>query len=148
MSARTCAEGKAAELVAHLDAAFQRFMRHERSAPVDQVQLTRMEFRLIRVMGRRGGGSMGRLAADLALAESSLTAVVDRLVAKGLLSRERSVEDRRVVRVVLTAAGRRHYGASLRARARMASGMLGALAPREQDLFLELFRKISGGGPE
>ncbi len=145
MRAKYRQQAKAVELVACLDAAFQRSMRHERSAREDKVQLTRMEFRLIRVLGRRGNCSMGELAADLALAESSLTAVADRLVRKRLLARRRAENDRRVVRVALTPAGRRFFAAALRARLRMADGMLAALDAREQDVFLGLFRKISGG---
>jgi DNA-binding MarR family transcriptional regulator len=145
MRAKDGPRGPAAELVACLDAALRRSLRHERSARADKVQLTRMEFRLISELGRRGNGSMGELAADLALAESSLNAVADRLVRKRLLARQRSEADRRVVRVALTPAGRRFFAAALRVRLRMAEGMLGALDAREQAVFLGLFRKISGG---
>lgn len=138
----------AAELVACLDAAFTRFMRHERGTRDDRVTLTRLEFHFIRAAGLRGAGAMGALARELAMTESGLTAVADRLVAKGLLERRRDAADRRIVRVALSAAGRRFYNGMMRARARMAVGMLGALSADERERFLALFRKISGGAGE
>jgi DNA-binding MarR family transcriptional regulator len=48
----------------------------------------------------------GELARDQALDPAAMTRAIDRLEAKGLLHRERSQQDRRVVRLELTEAGR------------------------------------------
>lgn len=56
-----------------------------------------------------GGGpcTMCALAAGLRLQGSTATGLVDQLMGRGLVARHRSREDRRVVRVALTAKGRR-----------------------------------------
>lgn len=48
---------------------------------------------------------MNELAAVLACDNSNVTGLVDRLEARGLVARRASPDDRRVKRVVLTAAG-------------------------------------------
>jgi len=60
---------------------------------------------------------LGRLAERIACVKSNITQLVDRLEGEGLVCRELSRDDRRVVRAVITAQGRRVYGAGARARA-------------------------------
>jgi DNA-binding MarR family transcriptional regulator len=50
--------------------------------------------------------TLAALARDMALDPGAMTRTLDRLEAKGLVQRERSQADRRVVKLVLTAAGR------------------------------------------
>ena len=54
-----------------------------------------------------GHCTMCALAAELRLQGSTATGLVDQLARRGLVLRRRSREDRRVVRVALTAKGRR-----------------------------------------
>ncbi|HET6394015.1 MAG TPA: MarR family transcriptional regulator [Blastococcus sp.] len=51
--------------------------------------------------------SMGELAEALGLSRAGVTSTVNRLVAQGLVLRERAGEDRRVLHARLTPAGRR-----------------------------------------
>ena len=53
-----------------------------------------------------GCTTIAALARDQAIDPGAMTRAVDRLEAKGLLRRERSAQDRRVVTLVLTDAGR------------------------------------------
>jgi DNA-binding MarR family transcriptional regulator len=114
------------------------------------LDLTRQEARVMGATGERPAWTMGELAAELVVAMGSLTVIVDRLVRKGLLHRERATEDRRVVRVKLTAAGHRLALEHQRHRLQMARAMLGALDEGEQAVFLRMMRKIRertvGGG--
>ena len=52
------------------------------------------------------GATTASLARELAIDPGAMTRSVDRLVAKGLVRRERSQQDRRVVHLELTAEGR------------------------------------------
>lgn len=52
------------------------------------------------------GATTASLSRELAIDPGAMTRSVDRLVAKGLVRRERSQQDRRVVHLVLTAEGR------------------------------------------
>lgn len=53
------------------------------------------------------GNTVASLARDLAIDPGAMTRALDRLEAKGLVRRERSVQDRRVVHLVLTDEGRK-----------------------------------------
>ena len=139
-------ERKAAELVAQLDALARRFIRHHKIPCRDDLALTRHEFRVIAAIGHRQGCTMGELAGQLVLGVSGLTPVVDRLVDKGLVRRERAEEDRRIVRVELSAKASRLYGQLRAHRLRMARAMLEALNGKEQETFLRLIGKIAGSG--
>jgi len=57
-------------------------------------------------INRGGCCTIAALARDQAMDPGAMTRAVDRLEAKGLLRRERSQQDRRVVQLVLTDAGR------------------------------------------
>ena len=57
-------------------------------------------------LSRGGCDTMAALARDQALDPGAMTRALDRLEAKGLIRRERSVQDRRVVKLELTEAGR------------------------------------------
>lgn len=52
--------------------------------------------------------AMGDLARRIGVTEKTLTGIVDRMEAAGLAQRERDAEDRRVVKVLLTAKGADH----------------------------------------
>jgi MarR family transcriptional regulator, organic hydroperoxide resistance regulator len=74
--------------------------------------LTGPQLWALKVLARYGPLSVGELAEALAVHQSSLSVLIDRLERRGLLRRCRDAEDRRVVRLVLTPEG-----AALAARA-------------------------------
>ena len=89
---------------------------------------------------------MRELAEYLRLAVNSVTALVDHLERKGFVSRRRSDEDRRVIRVGLTGTGESAYEDISAGKARFFRGMLESLTDEEQAIFLLLFRKIARAG--
>jgi DNA-binding MarR family transcriptional regulator len=67
--------------------------------------LTLPQYRIMALVGA-GGERSARLAERLAVAKPTLTAAADVLVSAGYLVREAEPGDRRVVRLLLTPAGR------------------------------------------
>ena len=65
---------------------------------------------LLDILAGRGPGSMRELASHLCLEVSTVTRLVDGLVKRRLVRRQRDVEDKRVVRVELTEAGQKLHG--------------------------------------
>ena len=61
-------------------------------------------------LARGDGSTPAELARDAALDPGAMTRALDRLEAKGLVGRMRSLEDRRVVQIALTDAGRAAAG--------------------------------------
>ncbi len=92
--------------------------------------------------------SQSELALRLAVEGATMVAMIDRLVDAGLVVREPSTSDRRVKRVVVTAAGRRLY-ATVQAAAAEARKELLASADRRQledvTLALEALHEKLGG---
>jgi len=90
--------------------------------------------------------TMAALARDQALDPGAMTRALDRLEAKGLIRRERSSQDRRVVKLALTEAGR---AVALRVPAVLAEVMNAHLAgftePEWQVLVGLLQRMVANG---
>ena len=145
MDGQQTEEGRAEELMDLQGRLARRFLFPRQSGRIGDISLTRQEARVLIAMGRDESIRMGELAARLAVSVSSLTALIDRLVAKGLVERRRATDDRRAVLVALTSDGRRHHEKRRQARLTMAKAMLGALPPPEQKRFLALMHKIVSG---
>jgi DNA-binding MarR family transcriptional regulator len=68
-------------------------------------ELTLVQVRVMRRLAKQPQ-SLGQLGAELALAPPSMTRLVDRLEERGLIGRQRDVDDRRKVVATLTEEGR------------------------------------------
>jgi len=101
------------------------------------------EAHLLMSIGTKGPLTMSEIARTLQLTLSSVTAVVDKLEKKKFVRRARSAEDRRLVRVQLTASGRKFHNLVESAHLTLTGSMLKILDPAEREVFLALFRKIS-----
>jgi len=73
---------------------------------------------------------------------ANVTLIVDKLVDRGWVAREADPEDRRAVRVVLTAAGRRFIGGVFPGHVADVVAAMGALAAAEQEELARLCRKL------
>jgi DNA-binding MarR family transcriptional regulator len=100
------------------------------------------ELRVVEFLGDDGPHIMRELAEFLHVAVNSVTSIVDNLEQKGLVRRVRSEEDRRIIRVELTAAGRLIHQDALNVNMQLFRTMLRALGSEEQKIFLLLIRKI------
>jgi len=88
------------------------------AAGIEEVGLGESDFRVLEVLLHKGPLPVNTIGPIVDLTPGSISVAVDRLVAKGLVSRVESTEDRRV-RIV-------------------------ALTPRGKDLILPAFRKHAG----
>ena len=110
------------------------------------VELNMQELRVVELLGDQGPRIMRELAEHLQVAVNSMTSIADSMERKGLVRRQRSDEDRRVIRVELTEAGRGIYESVVQEKMRLFRSMLRALNEDEQKIFMVLFRKIARGG--
>ncbi|HYV38010.1 MAG TPA: MarR family transcriptional regulator [Gemmataceae bacterium] len=109
-------------------------------------ELNVQEIRVIEFLGNEGSRIMRELSEYLNVAVNSVTGIVDGLERKGLARRVRSDQDRRAVRVELTAAGEKMKDIIVKANLGLFRSMLGALTEDEQEIFMVLFRKIARAG--
>ena len=105
-------------------------------------ELSLQELKVIGLLGERGPAIMRDIAAYLGLAMSTGTGIVDKLVVRGFVTRERNDEDRRVVTVALTDAGQEMYQMYQERNMGLSFSMLESLTEKEQDTLLSLMRKI------
>ncbi|HST65184.1 MAG TPA: MarR family transcriptional regulator [Mycobacteriales bacterium] len=78
-----------------------------RSVAELDADVTLPQYRALVVLGSRGPQRVVDICAELQVSSSTGTRLCDRLVRKGLISRDRSDTDRREVRLTLTADGER-----------------------------------------
>jgi DNA-binding MarR family transcriptional regulator len=96
------------------------------------------------LLGRTGKHTMTELAVECGLALSSMTAIVDRLVGKGYVARNRDeANDRRRVFVELSEKGEKAYQDLLESEMEMIIKMMDSLKPREQDILLHVLGKAT-----
>jgi len=69
------------------------------------LEISAAQYVIISVLAKRGVDSAAQLCKDLSYDAGAMTRMVDRLEAKGLISRRRCPEDRRLVKLELTQAG-------------------------------------------
>lgn len=69
------------------------------------LEISAAQYVIISVLAKRGVDSAAQLCKDLSYDAGAMTRMIDRLEAKGLISRCRCPEDRRLVKLQLTEAG-------------------------------------------
>ena len=148
---RNTLERQSGQLLGYLDALFRRLIlpRQPASAgfPAEDpsIDCSREEIRALILLRTSGRKIMSDFAGELGVPLSTATHTVDRLVAKGLVIRVRSEQDRRIVQVEMSEIGKAFH-AALRARHQaMARSWLTPLSPTERETFLNLMAKITQG---
>jgi DNA-binding MarR family transcriptional regulator len=136
-------EEKARELAGYFSDVKDRIHAAEKSNIALCEVLNIQEAHAILKIGAAGPMTMSEIAKALHLALSSASSIVDKLESKKFVLRDRSSEDRRIVRVHLTEEGGRFLEIVAAARLAMTGACLDALNPQEQDQLLGLFRKIA-----
>ncbi len=91
---------------------------------------------------------MREISAFLQVADSTVTILVDKLVKRKLVRRELSDEDRRVINITLTDEGKAIYKEHLKAYQKLCRGILMTLDDNEQDLYVDLMKKIADNAKE
>ncbi|HTS00466.1 MAG TPA: MarR family transcriptional regulator [Bacteroidota bacterium] len=141
-------EIRAAELIAEIRKMAERFMNWQGDLVHHELgNLNQRDAGVILLLGQDGACSMSELAQKIKLTVSSATLIIDRLVDRGLVSRHRSDDDRRVVRVELTREGAELHGVMFETLVRFGKAMLSALDDREQEQLLALYRKVTASLP-
>lgn len=105
---------------------------------LDALGLTYPQYLAMVSLWRADGQTVGELAGHLELESSTLTPLIKRLEAMGLVTRHRSVEDNRQVHVQLTGAGR-----ALEAKAAAVPAAIGAATGLDHEALARLRAEIA-----
>jgi len=100
------------------------------------------DFAVMEVLLHKGSLPVNVIGEKVLLTSGSITTAVQRLEQKGLVRRERSVEDARVVRVHLTDSGRERIKRAFDGHAAELDRLFEVLDPPQRVAFADLMRKI------
>lgn len=112
---------------------------------VAEYDLTAPQFGVLEALFHLGPLSLGELAEKLLVTGGNVTYVMDRLESQGLVVRERSGDDRRVVRAHLTTKGRATIEAVFPGHVDFVRGLVAGLDPTDRDTLRDLLKKLGKG---
>ena len=112
---------------------------------VSDYGLTVPQFGVLEALYHLGPLSLGDLADKLLVTGGNVTYVMDRLEEHGWVLRERSGEDRRVVRAKLTPAGREVIAEVFPGHAEFVRDLTAHLSAAEQDELRSLLKRLGKG---
>jgi DNA-binding MarR family transcriptional regulator len=138
-------ESKARHLTEYLQHLINRFQVLKINTTPPEYEFNFRELRVIQFLGFNGPCIMREIADNLGMVVSTATGIVDRLVDKDLVLRERPEEDRRIVKVELTDKGREVYQWDFDEHTKMVRELLESLDEQDQKLFVTLMKKIAAG---
>jgi len=139
------AQGSPCSFTYHLVHAAQEVeARVERA--LDEVGLSLAKVKLLRHLhNAKDPLPLGALAEKNACVKSNVTQLMDRMEAEGLVKRVPDPDDRRSVRALITAEGRRKYEAAAKRLTAAETEVLGSFTPSERELLTGFLEKLRGG---
>ncbi|MBF0555003.1 MAG: MarR family transcriptional regulator [Nitrospirae bacterium] len=136
-------ENKAHELIMHIQIIRDSFFIIDKRNPAVCKVLGTHEATVLFNIGFEGLPAMSEIAEKMSLRLSSISWVVNKLEDKKFVRRVRSDINRRIVRVELTDSGKEIFKVVQGCYMHVSRTILQALNPEEQDVLINLFRKIS-----
>jgi len=112
---------------------------------VAEYDLTAPQFGVLEALYHVGPLSLGELAEKLLVTGGNVTYVMDRLESQDLVARERSGDDRRVVRAHLTTKGRATIEAVFPGHVKFIRNLVNGLEPVDQEALRTLLKKLGTG---
>jgi len=110
--------------------------------------LTYSQFAVLEALYHVGSLTQGEISSKILKSTSNLTTVIDNLERDRLVRRERDTEDRRVIHVHLTEAGRRKIEAVLPGHVAALVEEFSVLSASEQETLGKLCKKLGTGNSQ
>jgi DNA-binding MarR family transcriptional regulator len=107
------------------------------------LSLSKPELLALEAISNLEGLKMSELAGRLEIGMSTATGIIDRLIEKKLVLREKNGTDRRVVRIVLTGRGKKTNLVYQKQKKEIFQKMLSQINTDEQKSFILILEKIS-----
>ena len=109
----------------------------------EAVSINKQECRVINMVGQYQPIMMREIAERAKLSITNTTGIVDKLVKRKYLRRDRSDEDRRIVRIFLTSEGEKIYAMEIENYRRVSQAILDGLEEPEQQEMLRMMQKVA-----
>jgi DNA-binding MarR family transcriptional regulator len=105
--------------------------------------ITATQLNVLKLLQEIGDLSLSELSRRMAAQNSTVTGIIDRMVAAGLVDREQSAEDRRVWKIKLAPRGKRIADKIEVAPWDLLRSALEALSPAEQKQLVGILMKVA-----
>jgi DNA-binding MarR family transcriptional regulator len=109
----------------------------------ESIDLNKQECRVINVVSQFQPVMMREIAARSKLSTTNTTGIVDKLVKRKYLCRDRADEDRRIVRICLTPEGSEIHAIEVENYRKVSRAILRALDESEQRAMLSMMQKAT-----
>ena len=106
--------------------------------------ISRQQVALMIALGRRKNASQNDIVEATGIDKSTLREMIDRMVSKGLISRQRDPDDRRSWLLNLTETGRAELAERIPRIEQLGEEILKPLASAEREQLLALLKKLTG----
>jgi len=100
------------------------------------------EFLVLRILNRNEKEMVSRVANELHVSNSHITAVTEKLINKGFVTRSRSTSDRRVVYLEITEQGKELVAKMELAKKQYLKERFSALSEEEMHLMISISKKL------
>ncbi|MCC6156857.1 MAG: MarR family transcriptional regulator [Deltaproteobacteria bacterium] len=107
------------------------------------IELSPQEAILLEIIEHLDSATMSEIGRASGTQPSTMTGVVDRLVRRGILTRDSSPEDRRIVLVRLTELGSRLHAQHMQFFREFAANLLAVLSTDERLLLVDLLERVT-----
>jgi len=121
-------------------------MRYDHQSIGQQGFASLSDFAVLEVLFHKGSLPVNTIGQKVLLTSGSITTAVQRLEKKGLVRRERSEDDARVVLVHLTESGREQIEGAFAAHSVNLDELFAEFTDEERTQFAELMRKVGRRG--
>ncbi len=135
---------RALQTIRRLTTAYQAFAAYS-AAQVRALGLTPPQFDVLATLGNQPGMTCRELGERTLITKGTLTGVLDRMEARGLLTRESQPHDRRSVFVRLTPTGERLFTKVFPVHAKQLGERLGGLDAPALDQLDDLLERVAAG---
>ena len=105
--------------------------------------LTAPQLLILQAVQQLGNVSISKLSAEVSLSQATVTTILDRLETRGLVTRQRSTKDKRVVHAALTEAGCAMIEKAPRPLQDVFSKRFGALEEWEQSMIVAALQRVA-----
>ncbi|MBP1080350.1 MULTISPECIES: MarR family transcriptional regulator [Bacillus] len=105
-------------------------------------EMSRNEFMILRILNEEGPKKVTEFANVLGVSASHITAVTDALVEKGWISRIRSKEDRRIIKIHITDSGNEVIKYFDKKKTEYFTSRFEAFSDEELQTIINLFSKL------
>ena len=117
------------------------FGRHA-DKDIERYGLTQPQFSLLEILGHLGPMTIGEASKKMLVTGGCMTVIVDNLEREGLVERIRISEDRRVIKLGLTARGTKLFEKIFPKHAQVVERLASVLSTDEQTQLAHLLKKL------